>query len=166
MKGEPRHHISLRSIRRRLARRAQLPLGPLLLRIPIDVSNLLTVDLKLDNQGRVQGVLIELAAVEATRDLIIRRIVGLVLGLWGGAGEGREKKMQGGNEREEEHDMRREGGIRCVPPSRLSVRRQICSWHQSPCGSGGTRRRQRSRRRGEHYRQPQRKSLSMLAFPL
>jgi len=119
LKGEPRHHISLTSIRRRLARRAQLPLGPLLLRaIPIDVSNLLTVDLKLDNEGRVQDVPIELAAVEATRDLIIRRIVGLVLGLWGGAGEGREKKMQGGNEREEEHDMRRGGGFRCVPPSR------------------------------------------------
>ena len=119
LKGEPRHHISLTSIRRRFARRAQLPLGPLLLRtIPIDVTNLITVDPKLDNQGRFQGVLIELAAVEATRDLIIRRIVSLVLDLWGGAGEGREKKMQGGNERKEEHDMRREGGFRCVPPSR------------------------------------------------
>lgn len=43
--------------------------------------DVLAVDHEGDKQGRREGVLIEFAAMGATRDLVVRRVVGLVLGL-------------------------------------------------------------------------------------
>ena len=67
---------------RRLARGAELALGPLLFdTIIIGVCDVLAVDHEGDKQGRREDVLIEFAAMGATRDLVVRRVVGLVLGL-------------------------------------------------------------------------------------
>ena len=65
-----------------LARRAELPLRPFLLdTVPVDVPDGVGADSEVENQGGLEGVLIELAAVEAARDLEVRRAVTLVLGL-------------------------------------------------------------------------------------
>ena len=68
--------------RRGFARRAELPIRPFLLEtVLVDGAEGKGANSDADSQRHVEGLLFEFTAMDATRDLVVRRAVLFVLGL-------------------------------------------------------------------------------------